>query len=287
MTDGPANQYRLHGLPAHPDQEFETVTRSLPAFEDGAERPDIRHFLTHTILGPPHAEASKNWAFMSTGKNGSSSTLRYLYELEFGHPPTAHFNSPHDINPSALIHVLADHGVFRRAIAARMSVPDLQNNIPHRLMVVRNPISRAVSGFRYFCQSDRSGASWFLHERVRIDAAVGFDWRTMPDTVEGFRRFLHFIEQEIALLGANKIDNHWRPQAVSSRPDIFRPTLTGRMEEMPAFFAELAKRLGKPAAATIPHENRQPPTPDDLQQDPEARHLIRRIYAADFEAFGY
>ncbi|GKY87529.1 hypothetical protein [Sinisalibacter aestuarii] len=120
-----------------------------------------------------------------------------------------------------------------------------------------------------------------------MNARVGFDWSAMPHTVEGFRRFLHFIEAEIADFGPYCLDPHWGIQARISHPTVFRPTLTGRVEAMGDFYRDLADRLDRPLPADISLENRQPDPAQNLAGDPEARALVERIYAEDFESFSY
>jgi len=241
-----------------------------------------RMFLNLSILPP-----SKRWIFLSLGKNGSSSTLKLLFELEFGHRLSAHFDAPVDINPSAIVHQLAEHGVFGRALKLGLGLDDLLALDAERLVIVRNPYDRALSAYRYFCQSDARASGWFLGPRLRANAMVGFDWDSMPGTLEGFRRFLAYLEAEVDARGPWALDPHWCIQARLSFPDIYRPTLIGRMEDLPAFYRSLAERLGQPLPAEIAAENRQAPAPDALLADPDARRAIERIYAPDFETFGY
>lgn len=241
-----------------------------------------RGFLYLSILPP-----SKRWVFLSLGKNASSSTLRHLFELEYGHKLNANFQSLLDINPSAVVHKLADSGVFTRALNLGLTAKALVALPAERLLVVRNPYERAVSAFRYFCKSNDLASQWFLASRLRATAMVGFDWDTMPYTVEGLRRFLAYIEAEVTDHGAHSLDSHWAIQAVSSFPKVYRPTLLGRVEDLPRFYAALAERLGQPLPSDMAHENRQERAPDALSADPEARRRVERIYAADFESFGY
>jgi Sulfotransferase family len=241
-----------------------------------------RGFLYLSILPP-----SKRWVFLSLGKNASSSTLKLLFEMEFGHKLSASFTPLADINPSAVVHKLADTGVFTRALNLGLTAQTLVALPAERLLVVRNPYARAVSSFRYFCKSNDLGSPWFLASRLRATAMVGFDWETMPYTVEGLRRFLAYIEAEVAAHGAPSLDSHWSIQAVSSFPGVFRPTLLGRVEALADFHKALADRLGQPLPDAVAHENRQENAPDSLIRDPDARRMIERIYAPDFEAFGY
>ncbi len=244
----------------------------------------VRRFLDLVILPP-----SESWAFLSTGKAASSSVLRFLYEIEYGHPLTSKFISPHDINPAAVVHQLSLHGVFGRARMLGLSIDAVKARTRERLLVVRNPHARAASAFRYLCRSHELGAGWFLTARLRLEARTGFDWTSAPGTLDGFLKFLDFLEAEAEDYGPDRLDTHWCSQARFARPEIYEPTLVGRVEAMDDFFSSVCERLDTPMPATIRHENCQSgATADDpLAAAPEARQRIERIYAADFEAFGY
>lgn len=242
-----------------------------------------RRWLAQVILPP-----SRRWAFVSTGKNASSSTLRFLFEAEFGTRLTTRYAPERDINPSAVVHALADSEVFARALHQGLDAGEIAA-LPgcERICVARNPHDRLASAFAYLCRSQTEEKAWFLGPRLRLDAA-GFDWETMPGTAEGFRLFLRHVRAEMERLGPMGLDAHWRPQADFIQPEVFRPTLVGRVEDLDAFFAELAARLGAPPPeAGGRWENRQRAGEDPLARDPEARRLVEEIYAADFEAFGY
>lgn len=275
-------EYQLFGEAASSAEKKRAVRESAPLFAAGTSEKVIRSYLGLIILGP-----ACRWGFLSIGKNGSSSTLRVLYEMEFGHPLTVRYASPIDINPSAVIHQLSDAGVFARALDRGMSAVEVRDADMLRLMVVRDPLARAVSAYRYFCRSNAEAAPWFVRDRLRIDAAVGFDWTHMPGTVEGFRRFLRYIELEIELSGAPALDSHWRPQTAFAPTDVWVPGLIGRMEAMDDFYAELAGRLDKPAPSRIPRENRQDGNAEDLMSDSDARRMVEAIYRADYVTFGY
>jgi hypothetical protein len=270
-----------------PDPIAQVNRRKLIEETASALGPDVpreaaRGFLSLSILPP-----SKRWIFLSLGKNASSSTLQLLFELEYGTRLTAHFDALHDINPSAVVHKLADTGVFARAIELGLGLDALLALPAERLLIVRSPYARAISAFRYFCTSDEMAASWFLTERLRANAMVGFDWETMPGTAEGLRRFLAYIEAEVAERGPYALNPHWCIQARSGFPDVYRPTLTGRLEALDDFYRALCDRLGQALPAEIARRNLQPPAPDALAGDAEARRMIERIYAEDFEVFGY
>lgn len=234
--------------------------------------------------------ASHRWAFKSIDKSASSSALRFLFELEFGVPLTVEVTPPADINTDAIAHMAYDADLLRTPL----EVPDGINRLESalRLATARHPAARAVSGFLYLCRTQDQRAMWMVEDRLRLSALTGFDWTRHPRTLDGFIRFLDYVEaaHEAHLSGGRRVNSHWQAQWLLMQPAVFRPHLIGRTEAMGAFYAEVAARLDRPLPAgwSGPHTNAQrgePPT--DLLDSPEVRALIGRIYARDFEEFGY
>ena len=281
-TDNTFPTHRLYGHPVPEPERVQAVTRSIPEFPDQTPRQAVRNYLNMALLGQ-----GRGWVYVSTGKTATSSTLPFLYQMQFGHPLTARFVPENDINPSAIIHALAEHGVFSRALLEGLSSIDIRALDAPRLLSVRNPYDRAVSAFRYLCKSQEAAKPWFLHERLRLDAAVGFDWDSMSGTVEGLRRFLTFLQMEIDAFGVHSLNPHWRPQVACCHPSVFQPDIVGRTEDLPAFFAEVAQRMDRPMPEDVISENVQGNDTSSLSSDPEARRLIETIFASDFETFGY
>lgn len=237
------------------------------------------------IILPP----SMKWGYISVGKSASSSTLNYLFQAEYGCDMTAKIKPEHDINPAAALHMLVEYGIFSRALWQGMSAQDiLSSKGPReRICVVRDPLARAVSGFRYLCQSHRRQSRWFARDRFRMNAVQGFDWDRHCDTPEGFELFLHYVAWQVETEGMDRVDGHWRGQKAFIKPEVFRPTIVGRMEDMSSYFKLLSDRLGTPLPAALPWENKQDTGAVDLQAYKPAQTLVRQIYAEDYEAFGY
>ena len=122
-----------------------------------------------------------------------------------------------------------------------------------------------------------------------MSAVVGFDWDSHTDTAEGMIRFLHYLDWQISAEGADSLDGHWMPQSTFIKPDVFQPTLIGRVEDMTTYYAALHERLGREDAGGQPPiwENREGSAPDDLLADDVAQRLCERLYAADYDTFGY
>jgi hypothetical protein len=235
--------------------------------------------------------ASDAWAFKPNGKTGTTSTLYLLFRLEFGHPLTARQHEPDGILADHAAHELAAARVFS-LLTERQDVADALawlEAAPLRLTTVRHPMSRAISAFRYLCKADEAQVSRFLKERLRMTARTGFDWTRHPHTAEGFVRYLEFLRMELAHDATLPVDWHLRPQVMNIRPEILRPHLIGRTEDLPAFFAAIAERLDRPLpeGLDLAPKNRTQGRGDDLAADPAARTLVQDIFAMDFESFGY
>ncbi|WP_118138393.1 sulfotransferase family 2 domain-containing protein [Oceanicella sp. SM1341] len=277
--------HRLFYASAAPEAQDRAVNATFEAFpEQFPDRAAAWGFLFQVILPP-----SLRWGFISVGKNASSSTLRLLFRAEFGCDMSVRATPEHDINPSAALHMLVDHGVFSRAVWQGHSAQRLigSNGPKERICVVREPFGRAVSGFRYLCKSHRAKSLWFARDRFRINAALGFDWDRHPDTAEGFRLFLRYVQWQAKTEGLDAIDAHWRPQVTFIKPEVFRPSITGRMEDMESYYRTLSERLDIALPDEGIWENRQSAAADELLQDREAHKLCQSIYAIDYEAFSY
>ena len=281
MTTGSFHAFK----PASEAKRKRAAKATCKAFPEAISRTTVAAQFLNLIILPP----SLRWSFISVGKSASTSTLHALYVLEFGHPLTADVTPLDDINPHAAVHTLPAHGVFARALEQGLSMPDLLGlaSLQERICVVRDPLDRAVSGFRYLCTSHRLKARWFARDRFLMDAAVGFDWDRHPDTAEGFERFLDFLAWQIDSSGVDSLNGHWRPQAAFIKPEVYAPTLIGRMEDMPAYFDLLSSRLGVTHKVERLQKNSQPETDLSALCTAAARRRCAELFADDYEIFDY
>ena len=253
--------------------------RSLPdAF---ANRNRLHQYFLYTFV--PRNLA---WAFKPNNKAGSSSVLAFLFALEFGQPLSAEIANPFE--QDTITHRLAEARLLAR-LPEHPDVSDAQAALGQclRLTTVRHPASRALSGYFYICRAQQAGSEAFARHRLRMTALVGFDWARHIGTPDGFVRFLDWVAAEDAL-GGWMADAHFRPQTTNIRPEILRPDIIGRTEDLGSFYTEVCARLGRelPDSAMQPR-NRQPKTDPTPFFTPEARARIASIFAADFAAFGY
>lgn len=233
--------------------------------------------------------ASERWAYAVLPKAATTTTLSLLFEAEFGVPFTAKATMPTDPNPDTGLHTLMQHNIFTTALKLPRSLPDLAEDPRlERIAVVRHPEARAASAFEYVCHSNEEAKWFFFPDRAKMSALFGLNFETMARTSAGFVRFLEYVAADLATNPAFAVNFHWRPQARLVFPDLFKPTLVGKVEAYDGFRRALFERLGRPDPGATPFLNSRPS--DDrshLFADPAARRLVREIYAADYEAFGY
>lgn len=242
-----------------------------------------RYFLD-TIFLP----ASRDWAFLVTGKVASSAALHVLFELEFGAPLTTAFVDPYDINPDAAVHRLHHARVLRTAQEHKDGFGAVTSSL--RLSMVRHPSTRALSGFLYLCETHDRQHPWLLAERMRMTALVQFDWERDCRTPAGFEKFLDYLQTELEHEDAFPVNNHFRPQHLILRSQIYDPHIVGRSERLDDFCHQVAAALDRPLPKEwrSPVSNRQRPyDPGEFLGHGSAPRLLASIFEQDFETFGY
>lgn len=271
----------FYNIEARPKRRQEMVDELVRRHPDEFPIPEHAQRLLVHVFAP----ASRRWVYAGNGKTGTSSTKRFLFELEFGVPLTVHLEADHDINPDAQSHMLARAGVFRPLIAMPDGLATMDKAL--RLTTARHPVARALSSFRYLCLSDRLKHVWLIHDRMRMNAVVGFDWRRDPDTPDGFRKFLDYARFVQAQAGTLLPDPHWCCQVDNIRPAVFKPDLVGRTERLDSFFREIAERLGSPLPTgwTAPRANQQSYDEAYFETlvEGDTRRLIGEVFARDFD----
>ncbi|MGB0410561.1 MAG: sulfotransferase family 2 domain-containing protein [Pikeienuella sp.] len=245
-----------------------------------ADRPQARYLL-NTIATP----VSRRWSFIANGKTGTTAALRALFEIEFGTALSVTLTDPDDLNDDPAPHRLYQTGVLSVLMAQGASLVSIENAL--RLTTVRHPGRRAASAFRYICRADEVGHRAFLRERMVMNA-YGLDWAQDRFVVRGFQKFLEITRDQLCNeKNGLSVNLHWRPQVLNIVPAAYRPHVVGRMEALDVFTSEVAARLDRPSPR-LAVSNRQPAYDADvLLADPTCARLIREIYAADFEEFGY
>jgi hypothetical protein len=244
------------------------------------------HALAH--LHRIHLPATLDWAFLNNSKAGTSSARRFLFRLHFGVPLTTAWHVPNDINTDSVVQNLqGPAGLWRQSGALPAPLRTLDAAL--RLTTVRHPVSRAVSAFAYICAANDQAHSRFVMDRLRMNVVVRFDWTSDPRTADGFCKFLDYVAWCQETIHPADINPHWRPQIDNVLPQVFRPDIVGRLEDLPAFYRDVAARLDKPLPDGFAHpaSNRQTYSKGRDVLTDAAMERIRHIYARDFAWLGY
>ena len=153
--------------------------------------------------------------------------------------------------------------------------------------VVRNPYDRALSAFLQKVSRGQEGND-SRKRRFRVVPGWG------EPSPEGFAKFVDFLAN-----GGLKHDRHWWPQVELLIMPFERFDVVGRLETLSDDMARLLEVIGRdPAKAETlkrPHplEAKQPnkitgaTSKRAAYYTPELAATVRRLYAADFETFGY
>jgi hypothetical protein len=227
--------------------------------------------------------ASLRWAYCGSGKTGTSSTKRFLFELEFGHPLTVSLRRDADMNSDPVPHALSKAGVFRPVLQIANGLAVMRRAL--RLTTARHPTARALSSFTYLCRSDEEAHPWLADERLRMNAVTGMDWGLERHTATGFLKFLDYLAAEAAA-GRDRLgDPHLRPQVLNTRPEVLQPDVVGRTERLGEFFRAIADRFDRPLPPdwAVPHGNRQGTSALAHLLTPAAMTRLALVFAADYD----
>jgi len=157
---------------------------------------------------------------------------------------------------------------------ARMSAAEVarMDAEAFRFTFVRDPYGRALSAFADKVVRKRKQARPFFRWLGRVEAPAFID-------------FLRFLED-----GGAMSDAHWAPQSDLMLLPVAEFHLVGRLERLEADLSAVVERVFAPAAPLA--IRRAGPRTDSHRSlegayTPEAIGIVNRVYAADFETFGY
>lgn len=202
----------------------------------------------------------QNFLFIHVPKTAGTSLTQVLspYALPRNRTPMRRVLSwlPVRENPSRAyfrLHVTAEQ--VRRKLA-----PELFEKL-HKFAVVRNPYDYAVSYYSF----TRNNPTSRRHAEAQ-------NW--------SFGDFLDYFERK----------DRWMPRSQSAwlvgRDGRFLMDRVMFVEQLEQGFTELTEHLGLPGLS-LPHANRSPRKDYRGYYTPELKAQVERIYAADFDHFGY
>lgn len=196
--------------------------------------------------------ASGTWAYARIPKNGTHTVLDALFFMECGTNVTTQVRDPLNTSEDKAPHILLDAGIFRDPLRAGFGPEVLEHAT--RFTIVRDPVKRALSGFRYLEQSHEAATPHLAATRLQLSALTQFDWAQDTGTAKGFGKYLDLMEFAAETPGY-ALDAHFAAQTLSVDPAHFQANLTGRLEELPAFLSKLAEVLDRPVPPVTTNAN--------------------------------
>ena len=127
---------------------------------------------------------------------------------------------------------------------------------------------------------------------IRLRTGGGYHYdivRTAARLPEGSGIGFECFLETIAAMPVESMDIHWRPQFALLRPDIVNYSYLGRFENFLGSLSEIIARIPAELRVEVPDPLAKTNASERLGEfmTPRAGELIRSIYAADFEVFGY
>jgi hypothetical protein len=247
----------------------------------GAHRPAMRHF--HGVW----MARSAPLAFRVLPKCGCSSVGQVIHQLDHGR---FHPGSVHDADAPILKWSDRPNNMeIRRRFREQRIVS---------FTMVRNPYRRLISAFAdkiFGYQSDgRRYRNGEIHGALH---RYGVRWDARSDLIDNFHGFIRFVADTVERGTPMAPDLHWNPCTVqlgktAAAAPGWRLDAVGRLETFAADMDAVLTLAGVPAdrrPPRAPSENATslPPIPLDTLFGAAERAIVRRIYAADFAAFGY
>ncbi|HYJ66405.1 MAG TPA: sulfotransferase family protein [Nocardioidaceae bacterium] len=146
----------------------------------------------------------------------------------------------------------------------------------YRFSFVRHPVRRFESVYW-------DKMVYALKWRKNVPAALGLD--LSPDTTVPFEQFLSIVEEQDPV---NEMDPHWRPQHVNLMHPLVTYDHVGRLEDFAAELEYIREAAGLPQVPLeVRNTSRRTETNSVYDGRPDLVRRVERLYATDFELYGY
>jgi hypothetical protein len=184
------------------------------------------------------------------------------------------------IHTGELDHVFTNmhkqHRLPTVAEVGRRRVAQMLSGKAYRFTFVRNPLRRFESS--YWDKIVYAG-NW----RPKVQATLGLPLDKSASLT--FEQFLTAVEQQDPI---GEMDPHWRPQNVNLMHPLVTFDRIGRLESFDADLNTIREEAGLP---NVPYERRNTskrPAVDSVYDNrPDLVRRVEKIYADDFELYGY
>jgi hypothetical protein len=226
---------------------------------------EVKSYFPHSRIGtylrplPAH-----DLIYVKNPKAGCSTILVWLDRLHTG--DYAHeFENVHQ-----------EHRLPKLRDVGRRKVQEMLSGSAYRFSFVRDPLRRFESV--YWDKIRRN-----LWARPSMRAALGVD--VGPDTVIPFEQFVAVLEEQDPV---TDMDPHWRPQHVNLMHPVVRYDFVGRLENFAADLERVRDEAGLPQVPVQVRNASKHAGADSVYDGrPDLVRRVERLYAKDFELYGY
>ncbi|MBO0844810.1 MAG: sulfotransferase family 2 domain-containing protein [Nocardioides sp.] len=232
-----------------------------------------------------HPLPEYNCIYVRNAKVGTGTTLLWLHRVHTG---------DFDFSPLRSIH--AEHRLPAPQDVGWENVADMLEGEAFRFTFVRDPFRRVESAYRNkVLERSRGrgrrapavtqGRRTRLRRIKTLQTAIGLRGSGSQDLT--FDQYIAALEV-LADRNALKMDAHFRPQHLNLMHGLISYDLIGRLETFEADLEKVREATGMPPVPVEVGRNASPDSATSLFDGrPDLLKKVKRIYARDFELYGY
>ncbi|MCU7248704.1 sulfotransferase family 2 domain-containing protein [Pseudomonas koreensis] len=220
--------------------------------------------------------------YVATPKVACTSLKWWFAELEGVAEAIRQLKTSSETDPELVIHDSLHAAAPQLCMRSPEQLQQIRDDGYFSFALVRNPYKRLFSAW----QSKIMLREPFQIEPYRGQAFVECPVETMLDVATAFESFLEYLNT----YEANDFkDWHWAPQYDLLKPELFPYSAVSKIEDTSALNEALRAHLGdayvNPFTTSRANESLIPYLPEFIS--PRSKELIDRLYAKDFEVYGY
>lgn len=235
-------------------------------------RAEMRHEseLLNSVIKHVLVSTDKRLALVKNSKAGSTTAAQVLYTLQHGRAFDGRIHDRESRQIQGGNHIAEVLSALRDPASFKFSF-------------VRHPTRRIVSGFLDFVVEGGNPTAFRHAQFFRSFGIVAGD-----TSASNFNRFLDYVEEGLRV-NALYSDRHFRTQVLNLALPEVDYGMIGKLENFAADMEEVLRRAGvwhedlRPFLATRANSTR----PVRFEPDAVAVRRIGKIYADDFDRFGY
>lgn len=220
--------------------------------------------------------------YVATPKVACTSLKWWFAELEGVAEAIRNLKTSSETDPELVIHDSMRIAAPQLCLQSPEQLQEIKNGDFFSFALVRNPYKRLFSAWQ---------SKILLREPYQIEPYLGqafveYPVETMGDVAAAFECFLEYLNTYEA---DDFKDWHWAPQRDLLKPQMFPYTVVSKIEDTSELNDALRAHLGgayvNPFTTSRANESLIPYLPEFISARSKA--LIERLYAKDFEAYGY